>query len=119
MSMPQQPGQQQPSQFQQQPATPQAPAMPPNQKRFGFVALGIAGVVGLVLGAAVFAGGSAASTATPAPVPTVTVTTTVQAEAPGAGTEAPSERAADWSHLASVSPSDGWRIRVAIPRMQL
>lgn len=68
------------------------PAPPTKTKRFGFVALGVSGIVGLVLGAAMFAGGDTATTAAaPAAEPAPTVTVTETAPAPEAEPEAEPE----------------------------
>ena len=91
--------QQQPNQAPYPPVVgQQPPPAPVKPKRFGFAALAIAGVVGLVVGAAAFVGGgnSGSGVGTPAPAPTVTVTKTVEAYEPStepepADTEEPAE----------------------------
>ena len=58
-----------------------APGKPPKRKRFGFLALGLAALAGLLLGGAVGGAGDDTTT-TAAPAPTVTATTTVTADPP-------------------------------------
>jgi hypothetical protein len=85
-----QPPRQQPPQQQQpfgqppQPAgqPPQPLPKPPKKKRFGFVALGVSTLIGLVLGGAVGGSGDSGTTAVPASTVTATATKTVTQTAP-------------------------------------
>lgn len=87
MSQPIQPPNQQPPGSQQPPnapivyaaGPPPQPGKPPKRKRFGFMALTIAGLTGLLLGVLMGSGGEDAVT-TAAPQPRVTVTETAPAE---------------------------------------
>jgi hypothetical protein len=80
----------QPSSQQLQPAPP-VDAKPPKTKRFGWVAISIASLIGLAVGGAIGGVESADGTATPAA--TATVTATEPAEAPSAPT--PTESASE------------------------
>lgn len=85
---PHQPGLgQQPPQMQPQYAVAPPPAgKPPKKKRFGFLALGLSGLAGLLLGGAAFGAGDD-TTVTAAPAPTVTVKATATVTEPAAASE--------------------------------
>lgn len=84
-------------------------------KRFGFVALGVAGVVGLFVGGMVASVGGA-TIVPPAPTPTVTVTQTAEPPDPGPTVdEEPTEEPAPATYVPKKSD---WEVKVTTRKKQ-